>query len=247
MPDKYASMDSQLGYAECEVEDTEEMFWLRELDDYQSMVSLGNALAGQYRFQDAIEVYEKAGRIKGNDGMLYVCLGGANLSIFHYEEAMKNYQRALSCGIPEKSVAYSIGVWHYLKGQYQTAADWWKKCLPCGDEMKIAIIYWHTLAAYRGGLEPELLKEYQADMDVGHHIAYKKAVSVFAGECEWSQVSASHHALDDAVLFYGLSVYLEKLGEIAKVEQYIDETLKQEAVWPCISYLAAWNDRNIRK
>lgn len=25
MPDKYASMDSQLGYAECEVEDTEEM------------------------------------------------------------------------------------------------------------------------------------------------------------------------------------------------------------------------------
>ena len=64
MPDKYASMDSQLGYAECEVEDTEEMFWLRELDDYQSMVSLGNALVGQYRFQDAIEVYEKASRIK---------------------------------------------------------------------------------------------------------------------------------------------------------------------------------------
>lgn len=42
MPDKYASMDSQLGYVECEVEDMEEMFWLRELDDYQSMVSLGN-------------------------------------------------------------------------------------------------------------------------------------------------------------------------------------------------------------
>ena len=93
MPDKYASMDSQLGYAECEVEDTEEMFWLRELDDYQSMVSLGNALAGQYRFQDAIEVYEKAGRIKGNDGRLYVRLGGANLSIFRYEEAMKNLVR----------------------------------------------------------------------------------------------------------------------------------------------------------
>lgn len=59
MPDKYASMDSQLGYAECEVEDTEEMFWLRELDDYQSMVSLGNALAGQYRFQDADETLKQ--------------------------------------------------------------------------------------------------------------------------------------------------------------------------------------------
>ena len=113
--------------------------------------------------------------------------------------------------------------------------------------MKIAIIYWHTLAAFRGSFTPELLQEYQADMDVGHHTAYKKAVSVFAGECEWSQVSATNRALDDAVLFYGLSVYLEKLGETAEVEHYIDETLKQEAVWPCISYLAAWNDRNIRK
>ncbi len=33
MPDKYASMDSQLGYAECEVEDTEEMSALRRRNE----------------------------------------------------------------------------------------------------------------------------------------------------------------------------------------------------------------------
>ena len=113
--------------------------------------------------------------------------------------------------------------------------------------MKIAIIYWHTLAAFRGSFTPELLQEYQADMDVGHHIAYKTAVSVFAGERDWNQVSATNHALDDAVLFYGLSVYSEKLGKNAEAEHDIDKVLEQESVWPCISYLAAWNDRNIRK
>ena len=89
------------------------------------------------------------------------------------------------------------------------------------------------------------MKEYKADMDVGHHIAYKTAVSAFAGERDWNQVSVSKHALDDAVLFYGLSVYLEKLGKNAEAD--IEKVLEQESVWPCISYLAAWNDRNTRK
>lgn len=61
------------------------------------------------------------------------------------------------------------------------------------------------------------------------------------------EVPATNHALDDAVLFYGLSVYLEKLGENAEVEHDIDKVLEQESVWPCISYLAAWNDRNIKQ
>lgn len=46
--EKHASLESQLGNAPCLCEDTEEMFWLRESDDYESRVKLGNLLSGQY-------------------------------------------------------------------------------------------------------------------------------------------------------------------------------------------------------
>lgn len=54
---KYASIDSQLGNAPCLCEDTEEMFWLRESDDYESQIKLGNLLSGQYRFREAVDAY----------------------------------------------------------------------------------------------------------------------------------------------------------------------------------------------
>lgn len=107
---KYASIQSQLGDATCEVEDTEEMFWLRESDDYQSCVRLGNILAGQYRFKEAVSAYEKALLIRQNDAMLYLRLGGAELTLLRFEAARKNYQAALAYGASEKSTAYPLGV-----------------------------------------------------------------------------------------------------------------------------------------
>ncbi|MDE7366296.1 MAG: hypothetical protein K2N24_02950 [Lachnospiraceae bacterium] len=40
MNEKKATLESQLYDAPCTIEDTEEMFWLRESDDYQSKISL---------------------------------------------------------------------------------------------------------------------------------------------------------------------------------------------------------------
>lgn len=241
---KYASISSQLGHSTCEVEDTEEMFWMREADDYQSCILLGNALVGQYRFKDAITVYEKARSIKSDDAMLYVRLGGANLSLFRFDEAKKKYEIALSCGAPKKTVSYPLGIWYYLKGEYRVAADCFSDCLPCGGEMKIAVIYWHTLSSFRGGFSPVLLEEYHSDMDVGHHTAYRAAVSVFCGEREWDSTDTMDNELDSAVVQYGINIYLKHIGKQEEAERYAEKTLENDTVWPCIPYLAAWNDRN---
>ena len=42
MNERKVSIESQLYDAPCMIEDNEEMFWLRESDDYQSKISLGN-------------------------------------------------------------------------------------------------------------------------------------------------------------------------------------------------------------
>lgn len=241
-----ASLESQLGNEPCAVCDTEDIFWLREADDYQSKFQLGSALAAQYRFRDAVETYETALSIRTDDWRLWYSLSGANLTLRRFEQANSGYRRCLALGAPEKTVAYPIGVACYLQREYRDAATWFEKCLPCGDEMAIAVIYWHTLNAYRANLAPALLGDFRYDMDVGHHTAYQLAVSVFRREMDWETLDAKLadecDALNYVIAMYGLCGYLDFRGRRSDSKERLEQLLKRESVWPCISYLAAWGD-----
>lgn len=246
---KHASLESQLGNAPCLCEDTEEMFWLIESDDYESQVKLGNLLSGQYRFHEAIDAYRSAEKIRADDPMLYIRLGGAYLTLRHFDEAKKAYDKSLSLGGNDKSVAYPMGVWHYLQGNYREASDCFAKVLPCGDERGIAILYWNALCCMRGNLPDKLLATYRDDMRVGHHTAYQSAVQVFLGritaEEALLQAGQDKNDLNAVVAMYGIGVYFEHCGNRTEAKEVMKSLLRRESVWPCISYLAAWNDMTI--
>lgn len=245
-PMEKASPDSQLGNAPCTVEDTEEMFWLRESDDFQSRVALGNALVAQYRFRDAISAYRSALAIRGDDKAVYSRLGGSYLTIRCFPEAKACYTRALELGAAPGSIAFPMGVWHYLKGEYAAAAEQFSACLPCGDELAIAVIYWHTLSCYQAGAAPELLSAYRREMDVGHHTAYQLAVAVFCGDVLWEDAAARAEQdpsdLNACIVLYGICGYLRAVGQPEASVPLLSLLLARSSCWPCISYLAAWND-----
>lgn len=242
----YASLASQLGDEICSVADTEDIFWLREADDYQSRFRLGSALAAQYRFKDALTAFKAALRIKQDDQKLWYSLAGAELTLRRFSDALQSYQSCLSLGADKKKVSYPLGIAAYLQKDYKTAAEFFEKCLPCDDEMLIAIVYWHSLASYRAGIKPALLEHYHAGMNVGHHVAYQLAVSVFSGETTWGQVLAQlaneQSDLNNSITLYGISVYLETIGQLSEHRRLMSELLKRDSAWPCVSYLAAWND-----
>lgn len=243
-----ASLDSQLGTALCETEDTEEMFWLRESDDYQSKVALGNALSAQYRFREAAEAYLSAARVSNDDPMLFVRLGGAYLSVFEFQTAYDAYENALCLGASEKAVAYPLGIWHYLQGKYHDAAVWLEKCLPYGDEMAIAVIYWHCLCRLREQNNFDTLVDFRQDMEVGHHTAYRDAVFLFAGEIAvdimMQKLTHERDNLNYVIAAYGVSRYLLSCGDMARGTELLKEICSRKKVWACISYLAAWSDLN---
>ena len=110
----YASLESQLENALCLCEDTEEMFWLRESDDYESQVKLGNLLSGQYRFREALDAYCAAEKIRADDPMLYIRLGGAYLTLRHFDEAKKAYGQSLFLYGEDKFVTYRSAVEVFL-------------------------------------------------------------------------------------------------------------------------------------
>lgn len=246
--DNYASIESQLGEAVCEIEDTEEMFWLKESDDYDSLVSYGNKLAQQYRFKEAIDAYRKAELIKNTDPMLYVRIGGSYLTLFSFDDAINCYEKSISLGLNLKNVSYSIGIFHYLQKNYTKASEYFTKALPSNDEMTIAVIYWNALSCMRADLTDSLLQTYNKDMKVGHHKSYEIAVQVILSilnvDDAISQIENNSNDLDYVVSMYGIAAYCESVGEYEKSVSLYNKLLTKKSVWPCVSYLAAYNDVN---
>jgi len=154
-----ATRESQLAGAPCTVEDTEEIFWLREADDYASRLALGGALAAQYRYREAVAAYEEAARIRADDAALWLRLGGARLTIRRFDEADAAYTRARALGASEGATAIPTGFRYYLQSDWRAAAASFARGLPAPDETAVAVLYWHTLSCARDGAPPSLLEQ----------------------------------------------------------------------------------------
>ncbi|MCR4791311.1 MAG: tetratricopeptide repeat protein [Lachnospiraceae bacterium] len=238
-----ASIESQTGNEPVTVEDTEEMYWLRQNDDLQSKVKLGNLLSSQYRFREAIEVWGRALEEFPSEKILNHRIGAACLTLFDFEGCKAAFDRLISSGGDPKALAYPLGIMHYLQKEYIPAAECFEKILPCDGEMMIAVIYWHCLCDLRAGKEMHFLDHYDPGMDVGHHAAYGLIVSVMAGSTPADEVLEkldSMNDLDLCIAGYGMYQVLKSRG----IE---DDTLLQRVlgctdVWPNVAYLAAWND-----
>jgi tetratricopeptide (TPR) repeat protein len=221
------------------------MFWLQMNDDFQSKVRLGNLYSGQYRYKEAIQAFQKALQIK-EDVSVYAKLAGAHLTLRHFDEAKQYYQKCIVLTGNKKSGAFGLAIWSYLKKDYYSARAYFKEVLPCEDEMCIALMYWDALAASKEGKEPQLLQDYHPNMQVGHHTAYEQIVQYFNQDlsleelCDFARSDPS--SLNQAILFYGISVIYESLGQKDKQSEFQKATLACEDVWPCISYLACYNE-----
>jgi tetratricopeptide (TPR) repeat protein len=243
MKSNYATLESQLGNNVCTVEDTEEIFCLRMSDDYRSKVKAGDFLVKQYRFKDAITEYLNALEIKKDDFMLYIKLGGAYLTLFKYEEAEKYYNKALEYAAKEETVAFYFGVMEFLKASYSEAISYFEKVNTNNGEMLISVIYWHTIASFKNHSQPSFLEKYNENIDVGHHTAYKTAVSLFADKIEYNNIIIPKNSLDAVIVQYGICEYLKHKKQTTEIERYAEQLLIHTDVWPCIAYLAAYNDR----
>lgn len=241
MENNYATMESQIGNGICSVEDTEEIFWLKMSDDYQSKVKAGDLLVRQYRFKEAVCEYQNASLIKQDDFMLYLKLGGAYLTLFEFEKSEKYYNLALKYGAYNGDIAFYLGIKEFLQANYFCALRNFESANANNGEMLVAIIYWHTIASFKAGAEPLFLEKYQKNINAGHHDAYKTAVSVFCGHMEYLSVDIPKSSLDAAIILYGIGEYLKYQNKADEAQHYFEQVLRLTDVWPCISYLAAYN------
>ena len=246
--DLHAGWDSQLTGAPCDIADTEEILSLRETaEDYDNLMSLGDALTRQLRYREAAERYTNALENRPGDYTATRNRAGRYLSTLQTEAAKKDLHFCLENNGDEMDITYRLGLCFYFDREYADAAHWFGRCYPlCDEEMGIAIIYWHTICSYRMKVHPELLDKYHTGMNVGHHTAYEKAVRVFAGAMSTTNALAElEHEPEDleyAITMYGLCRHLLYSGQAEIYKRYMKRLIERDGFWPCYAYLAAWND-----
>ena len=245
---KPAFWQSQLEGTPYEARDSAETNAARAMArDYDGFVALGGALTKQLLYREAAEAYTSALAERPDELSALRLRAGRYLSTLQCKKAEADLIRCLELGGEIIDIKYRLGLCAYYQRDYAAAMRLFCECLPlCGDELGIALIYWHTLCAYCCGTGISLLAQYHAGMDVGHHTAYEKAVSVCAGartvdealadlECEMED-------LEYVTALYGICAYLRHKGKMERSDALMQKLLVRNSFWPCYAWLAAWND-----
>ena len=247
--DVHAMPAHELGGVPHGLADTPEVLALREGKGYDDLMALARALCWQLRCRDAIEVYTKAVRLDPSRPDAYRQRAAKYINTMQPEKAIADFRRSLELGCDRADTLYRLGIAYHLAGEYEKAMAAEAEAYPCfGDEMGIAAIYWHTVSAYKGGAAPELLKFYHKDMDVGHHTAYRFAMSLAAGEISMEEalerLKAEKSDLEYSMMAYGAAIYMRRQGRTRDAEALLKSVVKRDGFWISYGYLAAWKDVN---
>lgn len=245
--DIHADKESQLSGVFCNIEDTVEIQKLREDKTYQGFLDLAKALRFQLRYRDAIEACSEAIKLKPEGKEAYRQRAGAYLTTLQIEKAKEDFQRCRELGQDRLDVSYRLALCFYLQGKYEKTMEELEQTWElCDDEMGIAVIFWHTLSAWKLRKRPELfLKYYRTDMDVGHHTAYAFIIEALLKERSLQIAEKrleSAEDLDFSIIGYGLYVYYQSLGMDKEAQALLREIIKRDRFWISYGYLAAWQE-----
>ena len=246
--DVHASWQSQLAGIAAEIDDSADVRTARKsVDTAEGLAALGDALSKQLRYREAAETYSDALRLKPDNLSLLRRRAGRYISTLQCAKALEDLERCMVMGGDRLDILYRIGLCRYLMHQYASAYEAFLACFElCDDEMGIAVMYWHTLCSYKLEHAAVLLEKYHSGMAVGHHTAYEKAVSVFAGahsfDDTYREALNENNDLESVITLYGLCIYASYSEESGCARRIMEQILQRDGFWPAYAYLAAWND-----
>ncbi len=236
--DPHASAESQLHGLPDGFPAVDRAVWT----DYDPSIAAGKALSRQLRYREAIEAYSAALRFRPGDSQALRLRAGRYLTTLQCELALTDFAACLALGADALDVGYRRALALYYLGRDREAMELWEAVLPlCDDEMGVAVIYWHTLAAHRCDAAATLLGQWHESMAVGHHTGYDRAMRVFAGRLDAAALLSTIRS-EPGDMEFAIGAYALSLCPGMDRTALLRELLLRDGFWPCFSYLAAWCD-----
>jgi tetratricopeptide (TPR) repeat protein len=198
-------------------------------EEMESIIWLGRRTAYIGEYREALRIFTEGVYKAPEDPRMYRHRGHRYITLRKFDLALEDFKSAEDlmrslpdqvepdglpneAGIPtstlKSNVYYHQGLAHYLKGDFSSAAESYRKAedLDLTDDMKIAFLYWHYMALKRDGHDMEagtLLQSVNSEIELLENDAYLNLLLVFKGVFEPDHLLESGaDALQNATLAY---------------------------------------------
>jgi tetratricopeptide (TPR) repeat protein len=233
---------------------------------------LGRRTAYLGRYRDAIEVFSAAIARHPADARLYRHRGHRYISVREFDRAIADLSKAAALvanrpdevepdgqpnaqNIPtstlKTNIYYHLGLAHYLKGEFEKAADAYRLCMEHSKnaDMQVATAHWQYMTLRRLGREAEaakVLEPITADMRVIENGSYHRLLMMYKGAAtpEALLAASKAEALDAVTIGYGVANWHLYNGRRAEAQRILKAIVDEHAQtqWAGFGYIAAEAD-----
>ena len=240
-------------------------------DDIDALLSAAGARAAVWRYHEAIALYDSAVALHPTDWRPWRFRGHRHISLRQLDAALQDLERARQLDSLSFDVAYHLGLARYLKGDWESAADEYARCmrlaespdapavsaaLPTGfractnvgvvDNDRVAITEWRWRALRRAGRIDEamqLLDSIDADMDIGTNASYHALLLMHKGERNVEQVFDTTVVSEQfETIGYGVAVHWLTEGDTARALELMRRIVTRGDRWQSFGFIAAESD-----
>ena len=236
--------------------------------DTDALIWVGRRLAYLGRYRDAIEVYSRGLDQHPDEPRLLRHRGHRFLTLRDLDAAAADFTRAaeLIAGQPDEvepdgqpnarniptstlhfNVYYHGGLAHYLRGDFDEAVRWYRRCMDVSrnPDARCATSHWLYMALRRSGRVGEaarVLEPIRADFDVIENHGYHQLLLMYRGERTPEQVlGGDGDAIASATVAYGVANGHLYNGDAERARASFAGIVDGPG-WPAFGFLAAEAD-----
>jgi tetratricopeptide (TPR) repeat protein len=237
-------------------------------NEADALIWLGRRTAYLGRYRDTIEIFTKGIAQHPNDARMYRHRGHRYLTVREFDRAIADFDKAaaLVAGKPDEiepdgqpnarntptstlqsNIFYHLALAHYLKGDFEKAADAYRRCMAVSKnpDMLVATTHWYYMTLRRLDRKAEadkLLEPITADMDIIENRSYHELLMMYKGQATPESL-LSGSGLDGATKGYGVANWHLYNGRQDEARKILTEIVENNAAqWPAFGYLAAEAD-----
>ena len=221
----------------------------RDPENADLLIAYGRALAGLWRYREAIEVYTKGIALYPENALFYRHRGHRYISMRQFDKGVADLEKAdaLLPGLlsGDYDILYHLGLAYYLRGEFERALPAYERCLAAAKDEggRIAASNWYHHALRRAGKKAEAEKVLAAitpNMDAGENGSYLNLLLFYKGLKPEDELLKAAEAsdLDLATTGYGVGAWYLYNGAPDKARALF-EKIVATPYWPAFGFIGA--------
>lgn len=238
-------------------------------NDADAIIWLGRRTAYLGRYREAIDIFSTGVEKHPADARMYRHRGHRYISVRAFDRAVADFSKAaqLVAAKPDEvepdgqpnarniptstlnsNIYYHLGLAHYVSGEFEKAAEAYRRCLEFSrnPDMLSATTHWLYMTLRRLNRPSEadaLLAPITQAMEIIENASYHKLLMMYKGAATPESLLGSAPGLDTVTIGYGVAnwhLYNGQKDQAIAVLRNVVE--KNPAQWPAFGYIAAEAD-----